>query len=182
MISCSDLLNEYSDYRDDLMTQERSSLVREHLATCESCASYDEVFSRGILELRGLPPVEPSYDFIPRLQHRIYHVDEEAAWHARPHSSAASAGFIALLVIVLGAAAWVPVVGNRPALVELPAVAAVLPASEKPLPRLFQSGPHLEASTVSTLAGGPRNELFFRYTALGSYANLPGSGVHNIRR
>ena len=182
MISCSDLLDEYSDYRDGLMTQERSSLIEEHLASCESCASYDEVFSRGIVELRGLPPIEPSHDFLPRLQHRLYHVDEEAAWYARPHSSGAPAGFVALLVIVLGAAAWIPLMGSRPAVVELPAVAAVLPAPQQPLPLLFQSGPHLGVSHVSTLAGGPRNELFFRYTALGSYGNLPGSGVHTVRR
>jgi anti-sigma factor RsiW len=124
MLDCAKLLEQYSDYRDDLLDPEARTEVLAHLAMCPACARYDRVVRKGVTLLHQLPEPRVSEDFMDRLQHRIYHLEAEARpWDRR--SSTARAGAIA----------WLPVFksGAEPFL--LPPMAAHAP----PTPAYFEA-------------------------------------------
>jgi hypothetical protein len=108
-------------------------------------------------------------DFLSRLQHRIYHVDEDATRWNRRDSSGASLPFVLGLILLFGGLAWLPVLRREAPPILLPPVAAVTPPEEE-LPALFRTGPLLLPRSASALAANS-NALFFRYTQLGSYEN-----------
>lgn len=181
MVTCSDFLREYSDFRDGFVGPERRAELDGHRAACSACGRYDAVVRDGVSQLHGIPPIEPSSDFLPRLQHRIYNLDEERAWWSRADTSGTSAGFVVLLAVLIGAAAWVPTLRPEPPLVTLAPVLAIAPTVEAELPPLFREGPLLTGSTTSRAGYAQRpNSVFFRYTRFGSDA-VPTS-VASIRR
>lgn len=174
MVSCIDFLRDYTDYRDGMLSAAGSAAMDAHLAACASCERYDEVVARGVRELRAVPELTPSDDFLPRLQHRIYHVEEERTWWSRRDASGTSVSFVALIVLLFGLAAWLPLLRPQPPLVELPAVAALAPRKEVPVHALFRTGPILVQPAVPAISAGitapAHHTLLFRYTPLGSYA------------
>jgi hypothetical protein len=84
MMDCGTFLDGYSDFRDgQLMLPDRVAF-EAHLRECASCARYDRVVDGGVKVLRDLPELEVSGDFMERLQHRIWHEqDDMAAVRAR---------------------------------------------------------------------------------------------------
>jgi anti-sigma factor RsiW len=177
MVSCSEFLREYSEYRDGMMDGDRCAEVETHLASCPSCAKYDTVVREGVGELLGLSEVEPSYDFMPRLQHRLYNVDEEASWSRRRDVSGTSVSFVVLLGLLIGLAAWLPLMRSQGAVIELPAVAAVAPprTQAESIHSLFRAGPLLDPAPKRASTTNPAaTTVFFRYTPMGSYADFAG--------
>lgn len=172
MLNCSDFVREYSDYRDGRVDPVRRAEMEAHLAGCSSCARYDRVVVAGVDELRSIPEIEPSWEFLPRLQHRIFHLEDGLSPWRRSERSAMSPAFVLLLVLLIGAAAWVPTLRRQAALVELAPVAAVAPAPEPDVHTLFREGPLLESRPVLLPLDSPSTPLtptvFFRYTRLGS--------------
>jgi hypothetical protein len=173
MVSCEEFRSEYSDYRDGLMSLPRRVEADAHLERCEGCARYDRLIGAGIAELKTLPDLSPSYDFLDRLQHRIHHLQEERSFWSRSTLSGTSSGFVALLVVLIGGAAWLPVLRAKPALIELPAVTAHAPHRIDAVHSLFRSGPLLDSpsrhspSRYSALPNSFPSTVFFRYTPLG---------------
>lgn len=169
MVDCPQFLDEYSEFRDGLLSRDRMRAFQAHLDACESCARYDRVVEQGIRVFRDLPEVEPSQDFIPRLQHRLYHVDEELR---RPssHASGVPLGFTLAIASIIGVSAWMPVVRPRPSLVQLPPVVAHAPHREEAVQVLFHPGPLLSAPQPTQPMSVPAaNLLFYRYSPVGSY-------------
>jgi hypothetical protein len=171
MVNCADFLREYSNYRDGLVDTTSRAAIETHLSICSDCARYDRVVSAGVVQLRALPQVEPSSDFLPRLQHSIYHLQDERAWWARRDTSATSVGFVILLVFLIGTAAWIPTIGQSVPVVELPPVAAAAPPEVEQIHTLFREGPLLETvQPIAPLSFRRTNTVFFRYTRLGGSA------------
>lgn len=140
---CEEFLEGYSDYLDGLLSQPERERFNEHLDGCDSCTRYDRVVQRGLTVVRSLPRVNPPSDFLPRLRHRIYHIEDDIPFSgARPGGSAA---LVAVAVVGLFAVLWLPFASHVPIEVELPAVAVERPApevaEERPLPSLFDPGP-----------------------------------------
>jgi len=80
--------------------------------------------------------VEPSPDFEPRLQHRLFHVrDEEAGERA----SGASAVVALAIAGMLAAIAWSPLFRQDPLTIDLPAIQARAPGAtfRAPAPAAF---------------------------------------------
>ena len=130
-MECKDFLEGYSAYRDGLVDEAERDAFREHRERCESCARYDRVVRKGTDVLRDLPPVDPPSDFLARLQHRIYHIEDGI-----PLSSTfqgGSAAVMAVAAVGLLALAWMPFAVRAPVEVELPAVAVEAP--ERPATR-----------------------------------------------
>lgn len=105
-MTCQEFLARHSEYMDDLLTPAEASRYAVHISNCAACARYDRVIRQGVRLLQAAPEVEPSTDFFPRLQHRLYNLEDELRAGARgPGSSAivslALAGVLALL-------AWSP--------------------------------------------------------------------------
>lgn len=107
MVDCAEFLDRYSEFRDRGLDAEAHARFDEHRRSCLSCARYDRVMMRGVGMLHELPEVKPSPDFMPRLQHRLFHLDDERALRragrgaGTPLATLAIAGAIA-------AAAWTP--------------------------------------------------------------------------
>jgi anti-sigma factor RsiW len=146
MVDCERFLAEYSAYRDGELSWEDREAFDEHLFECASCERYDRVVSRGADVLRDLPEIEVSEDFAARLQHRLYHVDEEEAWAGRRASARQALATLAVAACV-AAAAWIPLArqGSGAPVLHLPAVAVQAPA------RTLAADPrHVEASTLTS--------------------------------
>lgn len=90
----------------------------EHLVHCESCRRYKSVVEHGAALLRSLPAPELREDFEPRLQHRLYHVQEERSLpdHVSSRAPALTVVGIALLLTVV---AWSPLLRGSAPVVEL---------------------------------------------------------------
>jgi hypothetical protein len=168
MVDCSQFLDGYSDFRDGLLQGAVLKEYEEHLSVCSSCSRYDRVVGRGAQIFRELPPLDPSYDFLPRLQHRIYHLEEETRRSGR-RASGTSVALTLAITVMLGMAAWAPTVRPRPAVVELPPVAAHAPHRAAPVPVLFRAGPLLApVAQPVAVSAPPVSTLFFQYSPLGS--------------
>jgi hypothetical protein len=177
MYSCADFLRDFSNYRDGYMDAADRAVAESHLADCDACSRYLKVIETGIKQLRALPEVEASEDFLPRLQHRIYHIDEERSRWVHRNGSGASTGFVLTVVMLISAAAWLPLVRQAPALVELPPIAVTEPKKRDVVPALFRAGPLLIDDNRSRLESPGRNRIvLLRYSRLDSSAMFrPGA-------
>src|SRR5687768_14471615 len=110
MIDCSEFLDRYSDFRDQLLEPAENADFESHLDACDSCARYDRVVAGGIETLLRLPEVTPSPDFADRLGDRLSMVDVV-------EGSTGSGAPVALVIAVaatIGAAAWLPAMRGEP--------------------------------------------------------------------
>lgn len=124
-MDCEDFLEGYSDYLDGLLGSAEAERFEAHRLECEHCARYDRVVQRGLQIYRSLPNPDPSPDFLPRLRHRIYHIEDGIPLNDVRHGG--SAALVAVAAVGLLAFAWLPFATSVPVEVELPAVAARTP-------------------------------------------------------
>lgn len=149
-MDCSDFLSDFTEYYDGSGDPDLRSRAEGHLESCPSCRRYLEVVERGARILRSLPEVPVPSDFRPRLRHRIYHVADEDALGSSRVSSGVNAVVVVALAVLLGFAAWTPLVGDRVPEVTLSPIVV----SEAPPRR-----PALRLSPASFLGGSsPRLE------------------------
>ncbi|WP_420125798.1 zf-HC2 domain-containing protein [Longimicrobium sp.] len=135
MMDCGTFLDGYSDFRDGMLALPDRVAFEAHLRDCASCARYDRVVDGGARVLRDLPELEVSGDFMERLQHRIWHEqDDMAAARARlaRRSSRRVAAVGMAAAASVAAVAVVPGMYARltPTVTMLPSAAASAPAPE----------------------------------------------------
>ena len=170
MVDCSQFLDGYSDYRDDLLDEEVRGRFDAHLAECCGCARYHRVVCRGVELFREISVPAASLDFRPRLQHRLFHLQDELS-RAGTRASAASLVMVVLIAATLAAAAWLPVFNSRSKTpIALPPVAALAPQPPE-LPTVFRAGPLLLTEpSYSRIARSRYPSVFFGYSPIGSTA------------
>ena len=56
---------------DDVLPSAEMSEMQNHLATCLRCSRHDTSIRRSLLLVRNLPPIEPSPEFMARLNARL---------------------------------------------------------------------------------------------------------------
>lgn len=143
---CHRFLEEYSDFRDGRLPPARAAELGRHLVECPCCARYDRVMRRGADLLCDLPSAEASEDFLPRLQHRIYNVEQglESRSAGRFGGSAALVGVAAVGLLAFF---WLPFAARVPLEMELSPVAVESPPPvTADAPSLFGSGPFVNAA------------------------------------
>jgi hypothetical protein len=106
-MDCPGFIARFSDYYDGTGGADETGLMEAHLEACASCRRYHRVVTKGGQLLRSLPTPEVPPDFEPRLQHRIYHVADEAAL-ARTVSSGTTGATAFAMAVLLTAVAWSP--------------------------------------------------------------------------
>lgn len=162
---CQEFIQRYSEYADDRLPPEERVRYEAHRRTCRGCDRYHAVVCRGVDAYRSLPPVHPSPDFFPRLQHRLYHVDDAGRLSNGRHLG--SAALVAVAAVGFLALAWLPFATRMSVEVELPAVAVEAPVGwvdVAPERSLFGRGPYVAPVTrywvpiQPTLDGG--DDLF----------------------
>lgn len=101
-----------------------------HLAECAACSRYDTAIRRGLLVLRNLPVVEPSPDFLERLNDRLDRVREADA-HAAMFRGPGVGSFIASVASVMAIGVLAVALRElRPASpLRLPPIVAMRPAT-----------------------------------------------------
>jgi hypothetical protein len=129
MLDCSRFLEGYSAYRDGELQESERAAFAAHCASCASCAKYDRVIREGVRLYRSCPEIAPSDDFLPKLQHRLYHIEEEMRGPGRTGSGARAAVTLAVAASIAGLA-WVPALRTSPDLYQLPGVVAQAPVPE----------------------------------------------------
>ena len=104
MVSCKEVMVRHSEYRDGMLSDVESELIRGHLAKCPKCGHYDRALNKGVELLRQRLSLEPDSAFVQSLRTRIILEDERAAM--RPVTIAASASVS--IAAVLAFVAWLP--------------------------------------------------------------------------
>ena len=166
-MTCSEFVAHFSDLHDGTASADLACEMEEHLQGCSRCRRYRRVVERGAAVLRSFPGVRLREDFRPRLQHRLYHVDDETA--LRSHAaSGASALAVAGIAVLLVAVAWAPALRPGQPVVELAPVIVSRPPpvrDESTRVYLFQS--QLTVTPVrSTGLWDDAPSLMFEYSRL----------------
>lgn len=138
VMDCGEFLEGYSDYSDGLRTPEQLRDFDSHLRECRTCARYHRVVEQGIDLFRHLPRPDASPDFLPRLRHRLYHIDDHTVLGSRLGGGAA---LVAMAAVGLLAVVWLPFASRIPVEIELAPVAVTVPAPSAEVPSLFSPGP-----------------------------------------
>jgi anti-sigma factor RsiW len=115
-MDCPDLIAHFSEYLDGSAPSGEVRAVEEHLAACALCRRYRDVLEQGASLVKSLPRAELREDFGPRLQHRLYHVEEGRLDQTM---SGAPALTVLGIAVLLAAVAWAPLLRGSAPVVEL---------------------------------------------------------------
>jgi anti-sigma factor RsiW len=137
-MNCTEFVHCFSEYHDGTASETRIREAEDHLSWCPRCRRYHEVFARGVALLRSLPAPDVREDFVPRLQHRLYHVDEDAALH-RHTSSGTTALTVLGVALLLTAVAWSPTFRQGAPVVELAPIVVSRPPASRMRPVTFSA-------------------------------------------
>jgi anti-sigma factor RsiW len=127
-MTCSEFVERFTDFLDGEGSEAFHAEAEAHMEACSGCRRYHQVMVQGRAVLRSLPEATVPEDFQPRLQHRLYHVDDEAALSA--HAASGATVFTVLgMSMLLTALAWSPTLRPSAPVVEIPPIVV----SEPPL-------------------------------------------------
>jgi predicted anti-sigma-YlaC factor YlaD len=117
-MTCSEFVIRFSEYYDGTASGAYLREAEAHLTGCPSCREYRHVVERGVQLLQTLPTPTIRDDFRPRLQHRLYHVDQVVSLR-RHTSSGTTALAVAVIAVLLTVVAWSPALRPSVPVVEL---------------------------------------------------------------
>ena len=105
-MTCSEYFKNFSDLIDGDTLEEGSRAFEEHLNECSVCSRYRQVIEQGSALLRTLPEPRLSENFVPRLRHRLYHVDDQRS--LRSATTATTPLAVLGMAIILTVVSWLP--------------------------------------------------------------------------
>jgi hypothetical protein len=70
-MDCRDFRNKHVAFVDDLLSAVEMDALQQHLRACPRCSRQDTVVRRSLLLVRNLPSIEPSPEFMARLNARL---------------------------------------------------------------------------------------------------------------
>jgi hypothetical protein len=74
-MDCREFRSKHVAYVDDLLAAVDMDAMRAHLGWCTSCARQDTAVRRSLLLLHNLPTIDPSPDFMQRLNSRLAEIE-----------------------------------------------------------------------------------------------------------
>lgn len=168
-MQCTSFIDEYTEYRDGLVNPDREAEFREHAHRCAGCARYDRVMRSGLELLSDLPRPESSDDFMTRLQHRLYNVDQGVI-DKTSRTLVGSAALVGVATVGVLALFWLPFAASVPVEWELAPVAVEKPSEQlvfdrENTPSLLSPGPFvmpvslLDERTPESFLDGEREWL-----------------------
>ncbi len=186
-MTCSHYVANFSDYLDGTAPRAEVEAFEAHLEGCEDCRRYREVVARGSALLKALPEPQLSHDFMPRLQHRIYHANGVVGLGSG--ASATPAMTVLSMAVILTAIAWLPALVPRAPQVELAPIVVDQPPADLPArPIDALPGELPERAPLSDLEGGLWDDpsgLMYEYSPLsqryGQRAQLRRTGLQRER-
>ncbi len=165
-MTCLEFVEIYSDVHDGTASPETVRAAEEHLSACASCRRYRRVVERGADLLRALPAPEVGEDFVPRLQSRLLH-EEQEAFLRRHANSGATALAVVGMALLLTFVAWAPALRRSAPVVELAPIVVSDPPRPARAPVSFTAFALQSTATVrpADLWGDART-LLFQYSRL----------------
>lgn len=121
-MTCSDFLARFSEFFDGDPDLPDRQAFRDHVENCPSCARYTHVVRQGSEFLRSIPSPELRHDFHPRLQHKIYHIDDEEQIRRSSMGSGTTAATVLAMAALLVVAAWYPTLQDSDPAVHMPVI------------------------------------------------------------
>lgn len=135
-MSCSEFMDDFSAFVDGVASASVAAAAEAHLASCERCRRYEEIYRRGVRLLRSFPDVAVDDHFRPELEVRLRR-DTAAALErlgTRPPASNSPLALVLGMAVILVGVAWVPFLledrGEEIAQVELEPLVAAYPTRE----------------------------------------------------
>jgi hypothetical protein len=74
-MDCREFRNKHVAFVDDLLSAVEMDVLQQHLTVCSRCSRQDTAIRRSLMLVRSLPPIEPSPEFMARLNDRLQHLD-----------------------------------------------------------------------------------------------------------
>lgn len=191
-MNCSEFLAGFSEYYDGRLEDREAGRYRTHARDCDSCGRYERVVRKAGGVLRKMEPLDVPEDFHPRLQHRIYHVDDgDVLSNDGPGGSGVSGATAIGMALLLSMVAWSPtlrapepefqlspLVAERP--VERSAVALIPTGRFLPTLPLYESPtPFPTKRPRGDVLGRPPHTFLFEYSRLNA-GSRGGSALRQV--
>ena len=71
LMDCRAFRNKHVAFVDDLLSAAEMDAMQRHLFACARCSRLDTSIRRSLLLVHNLPPIQPSRDFVQRLNARL---------------------------------------------------------------------------------------------------------------
>jgi hypothetical protein len=113
-MDCREFRNKHVAFVDDLLSAVEMRAMYSHRVNCSRCSHHDTSIRRSLLIVRNLPPIEPSPDFMVRLNERLDQLGPTSRLDLvapRPHLP--SAGAFAALAAGVVAVAYMAIETNH---------------------------------------------------------------------
>jgi hypothetical protein len=138
-MDCREFRNKHVAFVDDLLSAVEMDALQRHRNVCARCSRQDTAVRRSLLLVRNLPPIQPSPEFMSRLNARLQALGPSAQVDfVSPRPRLASVGAFAALAAGVVAVAYMAVETNHyfapPAEIRLAPVVATLPEDPAPTP------------------------------------------------
>jgi len=132
-IDCREFREKHVGFIDDTLPAIDMEAMREHVLSCPRCARHDTSVRRGLLIVRNLPRIEPSPDFVARLNARLQELRLATGARDMTRHYRAPRGYFAALAAGLALAGYLALEALHrlapPAEIRLPPVVATAPAT-----------------------------------------------------
>jgi hypothetical protein len=134
-MDCREFGKKHLAFVDDTLSAIDTAAMRRHLQVCSRCARHDTRIRRGLLLARNLPVIQPSADFMERLNVRLREIGpiDRYAVAPSPYRGFSAAAFSAIAASIMAVTLLASVVlrgGSRDTEVRLPPVVASMPEPE----------------------------------------------------
>ena len=137
-VDCRWFFETYSDYRDGRLGTAVRTAVQAHMASCEACRRYDRVIRTGVSVLREeAAPARRRNVGLIQLRNRAWAMEQQESMALGSAGSGIATLGVALVAVVLGSFAWLPLVGagtSAAATPEFELAPVVAAAPESPAP------------------------------------------------
>lgn len=102
-MNCRTFRKRYMAFIDGLLTERQSTDMYEHLDECVRCARRNLAMRRGLLVARNLPQIEPSPDFMGRLQVKLQNSEDRIPPRISASGARIAIGLGAAVAVAVGA-------------------------------------------------------------------------------
>ncbi len=183
-MDCSEFLSQFSEFYDAPRGAPVRLEAEAHIAACGKCARYHEVVSRSVALLHEMPKAELAESFRPRLQHRLFHLNDGGSVARSGRGSAIPAATVLGMAILLTGIAWSPMIGSGVPEVHLPAIVVSGPPISDPV--LGPDGLGVTPVSSGLFPGGLWSDaetLLFEYSPMSErYRGQADRGERVLRR
>lgn len=138
-MDCREFRNKHVAFVDDLLSAVQMDAMEQHRQVCSRCSRQDTSVRRSLLLVRNLPPIQPSPEFMARLNDRLQQLGPPGRTDSRsPRPFVSSLGAFAALAAGVAAVAYMAIETSHYYApqqdMRQPAVVATLPAEPASMP------------------------------------------------